>query len=389
MVGIEPPGLDSLPEGPGRDLVLALHSLYRGAGKPSTRQIAKDVNNGDYRDTVSHETVAAMLHGDRGLPRWEKLESVVSVLALRHTPPLDPVAEASRMQEFWHAAQGHSSLSETARNTTHAPDVTLWASSVIATPPASALDISWLTRRRSRILLGAGSTAVLIAVVAAIVAFTSNPGSSRLPVQPLAGYPGVQLQAVQIPVKSLQGKLAQMFGQSGTASVGTITGYEFRNASNESAPVCLGAVDTGATTENRDPVQVLSCNNHELNEIWIPAQWEQNHQRLTWLVNGKYQSMCLNVNATAGRGTHAQLWNCYYNPNKPDGLAFNEAWDFGAWYANMRTGINPYPIFLGTGDFCLDADNENADPSKNNELPNNTEVTMWDYYHVARNQYWS
>ena len=75
--------------------------------------------------------------------------------------------------------------------------------------------------------------------------------------------------------------------------------------------------------------------------------------------------------------------------SEPDGLAFNEAWDFGAWYANMRSGINPYPIFLGTGDFCLDADNENADPSKNNELPDGTEVTMWDYYHVARNQYWS
>jgi hypothetical protein len=70
MVGIEPPGLDRLSEGPGRDLVLALHGLYRGSGKPSTRRIAEDVKNGDYRDTVSHETVAAMLHGDRGLPRW-------------------------------------------------------------------------------------------------------------------------------------------------------------------------------------------------------------------------------------------------------------------------------------------------------------------------------
>jgi hypothetical protein len=62
-----------------------------------------------------------MLHGDRGLPRWEKLEAVVSVLALRHTPPLDPVAEASRMQEFWHAAQGHASLNDTPQNTAQVP----------------------------------------------------------------------------------------------------------------------------------------------------------------------------------------------------------------------------------------------------------------------------
>jgi hypothetical protein len=46
----------------------------------------------------------------------EKLEAVVSVLALRNTPPLDPVAEATRMQAFWHAAQGHANLDETARD---------------------------------------------------------------------------------------------------------------------------------------------------------------------------------------------------------------------------------------------------------------------------------
>ena len=134
MVGIEPPGLDRVPEGPGRDLVLALHGLYRGSGKPSTRRIAEDVLNGDYRDTVSHETVAAMLRGDRGLPRWEKLEAVVSVLALRHTPPLDPVAEATRMQALWHAAQGHTNLDETARDLARTPAATPPASGVIEAP---------------------------------------------------------------------------------------------------------------------------------------------------------------------------------------------------------------------------------------------------------------
>jgi hypothetical protein len=116
MVGIEPPGLDRLPEGPGRDLVLALHGLYRGSGRPSTRRIARDIQLGDYRDTVSHETVAAMLRGDRGLPRWEKLEAVVSVLALQHTPPLDPVTETIRMQELWHAAHGHANPGGTAQD---------------------------------------------------------------------------------------------------------------------------------------------------------------------------------------------------------------------------------------------------------------------------------
>jgi hypothetical protein len=143
MVGIEPAGLESLPEGPGRDLVLALHALYRGAGNPSTRRIAKGVQNGDYRDTVSHETVAAMLHGDRGLPRWEKLEAVVSVLALLHSPPLDPVAEATRMQGYWHAAQGHASLGQTARDLASTPAAMPLASGVIEAPAAPARPAPW------------------------------------------------------------------------------------------------------------------------------------------------------------------------------------------------------------------------------------------------------
>lgn len=55
----------------------------------------------------------------------------------------------------------------------------------------------------------------------------------------------------------------------------------------------------------------------------------------------------------------------------------------------MTTVTNPYPIFLGSGDFCLDANNDNSDPSGNNQLPDGATVTMWDYYHLSRNQYWS
>lgn len=143
MVGIEPPGLDRLPEGPVRDLVLALHALYRGSGKPSTRRIASRVQNGDYRDTVSHETIAAMLHGDRGVPRWEKLEAVVSVLALLHTPPLDPTAEATRMQEFWHAAQGHANLDETARDIVRMPAAAPSAVGAIEAPADPAGPAQW------------------------------------------------------------------------------------------------------------------------------------------------------------------------------------------------------------------------------------------------------
>ena len=44
---------------------------------------------------------------------------------------------------------------------------------------------------------------------------------------------------------------------------------------------------------------------------------------------------------------------------------------------------NPYPIFLGSGDFCLDANNDNSDPSGNNQLPDGATVTMQGQFEIA------
>jgi hypothetical protein len=242
-------------------------------------------------------------------------------------------------------------------------------------------------RRHTRLLTGA-AIAVLIAAAAAVAAIAGSPGSSRLPVQPLTGRTGAQLQAVPVPVISPSSQLAKMLSRIGTGGAGSVTGYEFSNSLNKSSPVCLGARYTGKKAEENDPVQALSCNSLALNEIWIPVQWEENHEKLTWLVNAEYQSMCLNVDTNRGQGTYAQLYNCYYNPNEPDDLALNEAWDFGDWYDNIKSGINPYPVFLGSGDFCLNADSQNTGPGKNNQLPDGSEVILRNYYHVTPGQYW-
>ncbi|WP_370968534.1 AAA family ATPase [Amycolatopsis sp. cg9] len=103
-VGIAMPGPDRLPPGPHRDLVEALHELYRGAGKPGLRRIAKAVVDGDFRDTVSHEKISTMLRGE-SLPSWTKLEPVVRVLAGWSTARLDVDEESVRLQRLWHRAQ--------------------------------------------------------------------------------------------------------------------------------------------------------------------------------------------------------------------------------------------------------------------------------------------
>lgn len=102
------PGPDSLPPGPRRDLVEALHLLYRGAGMPGLRRIAKAVMDGDFRDTVSHEKVGKILRGD-GLPSWTKLEPVVRILVNWNAARLDSDAEIIRIQELWQRARSLSS----------------------------------------------------------------------------------------------------------------------------------------------------------------------------------------------------------------------------------------------------------------------------------------
>jgi hypothetical protein len=104
-VAVAMPGRDRLPEGPLRELVRALHDLYRAAGKPSTRRVSAEIRKrDDLPDTVSHETVSAMLRGD-AIPQWPKIQSLVLYLAAASVTRRDPEAELLRFHELWLAAE--------------------------------------------------------------------------------------------------------------------------------------------------------------------------------------------------------------------------------------------------------------------------------------------
>jgi hypothetical protein len=105
VIGIELPDEGRLPVGPARDLVVALHELYWGAGRPGLRRIAKAIADGDFTDTVSHEAVSDMLNG-KSVPRWSKLDCVVRQLAVWNAPRLDPDRSAARLLPLWEAAAG-------------------------------------------------------------------------------------------------------------------------------------------------------------------------------------------------------------------------------------------------------------------------------------------
>ena len=108
-------------------------------------------------------------------------------------------------------------------------------------------------RRRLAALL---SVAALSAAVVAFLVFVI-PGSGAPPkpptqarppsgAQPVAKgtFPGLSLESVQIPVRSLSPALAAQFRKSRTLHASTVTGFEFRNRG--AAGLCLTAVNTGA-----------------------------------------------------------------------------------------------------------------------------------------------
>ena len=99
-----------------RDLVRALNELHNAAGRPSTRRISQLIKEGDCLAFDSHETVRTALNGQR-MPRWETVQSIVSVLAAACVnPPRSPADEAKRFLPLWRAVEGgEQGLMKTAR----------------------------------------------------------------------------------------------------------------------------------------------------------------------------------------------------------------------------------------------------------------------------------
>ena len=236
-------------------------------------------------------------------------------------------------------------------------------------------------RRLAAVLSVAALSAVVAAVLVFIISGSGAPPKPATQAKPPSGagpvakgtFPGLALESVRIPVRSLSPALAAEFRQGRTRYALTVTGFEFRNRG--AAGLCLTAVNTGAKAgKNHDPVLVDTCARTP-NQIWIPLQWQVDGFRFTHLVNDQYQSMCLNADNRGGGmrvGRIVQLWDCY-----PAG---NEAWDFGDWRTTVSTGGRSYPLFARSGRLCLDADKY--------DLRDGTPVRVWTQY-AAANQFWS
>lgn len=101
MSGVRLPGEEELPPGPKRELVVAIHRLYRLAGKPALKSISRWILKDNSLDvTLSHEGVRIVLRGDT-LPRWQSVRSVAIVLIEQSVEHLDRPAEIQLLQKLW------------------------------------------------------------------------------------------------------------------------------------------------------------------------------------------------------------------------------------------------------------------------------------------------
>ncbi|MDP9797359.1 tetratricopeptide (TPR) repeat protein [Catenuloplanes nepalensis] len=85
------------------EFLAELQLLYRAAGRPAYRKVSDAIRDrDDMPDTVSHETVSAIIRG-AVLPRWIKVECVVRQLATMAVVKPDTEAEVRRFHLLWSA----------------------------------------------------------------------------------------------------------------------------------------------------------------------------------------------------------------------------------------------------------------------------------------------
>jgi tetratricopeptide (TPR) repeat protein len=122
------------------DLVAELQLLYRAAGRPSYRRISSEIRRQNHMpDTVSHETVSAVLRGD-AVARWSKVECVVRYLAAMAVHRPDPEEEVRRFHGLWLTASDQA-----ARPTSPAagdPSITPALSPSAAPPDVAPPDVT-------------------------------------------------------------------------------------------------------------------------------------------------------------------------------------------------------------------------------------------------------
>ncbi|MFG3207784.1 hypothetical protein [Streptomyces sp. NPDC048192] len=102
------PSTSDVPPGPRRQLLLAVHQLYRDAGGPGIHRTSNAIRTrNDLRDTISHEAISKILRGKVTPRQWQKLEALVRQYldwSVDQPSPEDSATTVREIQTLWHRA---------------------------------------------------------------------------------------------------------------------------------------------------------------------------------------------------------------------------------------------------------------------------------------------
>ncbi|WP_141765403.1 hypothetical protein [Streptomyces malaysiensis] len=112
------PNTDQIPDGPHRRLLLAVHQLYRDAGKPGIHHTSRTIRSrNDLRDTISHEAISRILRGEVMPRRWQKLEALIQQYldwSVDRPSPEESAMALRKIQTLWHQATDAADKTATA-----------------------------------------------------------------------------------------------------------------------------------------------------------------------------------------------------------------------------------------------------------------------------------
>lgn len=99
------PGVDRVPEGPKRELLVELHKLYHLADAPGLRGLSAEIADKLLLSATMNRDLLSKIFSGKRWPTVRQVDSLVRVLAEKSIHAVDVDSEAKRFRHLWMAAE--------------------------------------------------------------------------------------------------------------------------------------------------------------------------------------------------------------------------------------------------------------------------------------------
>lgn len=102
---VELPGVDQVPEGPKRELLVELHKLFQLADSPGLRGLSAEIADRLHLSATMNRDLLSKIFSGKRWPTIRQIDSLVRVLAEKSIRKIDVDAEAERFHQLWMSAE--------------------------------------------------------------------------------------------------------------------------------------------------------------------------------------------------------------------------------------------------------------------------------------------